>query len=266
MSTRSCTPSTSSPSPGTMTDSRTSSAPFMKHKISFSVDSLLSSCTNNNNKPKSPPNASPKHSLTQTDTRQYAEESANVAFNHKHLTRSDQSTLTSPSVPQEETNCEDSRQCEEESNEDLEDEELEVDDDESVKCSMKKQTEDDFVYGSHSIVDNSQLQYFHCHNSRTNDDSNSARRSPTGTTSPSTSPPTIRDDCSVTDNEEVNTSPFIPKPLPHPGVTLGAGGPPCWNFPPGLATQFAWMPVYRPTSPTSKSNYSITCYQQGNIQ
>ncbi|KAJ9600738.1 hypothetical protein L9F63_001093, partial [Diploptera punctata] len=225
------------------TNNRTSTAPpFIKHKISFSVDSLLSSCTNTNNKSNSP-NTSPKHTITHAETRQYPVESASIEYNNKHFSRSDQNTPTrSPS----DTNCED------ESNEDLEDEELEVDDDESVKCSNKKQSEQDFIYGSRGILDSSQLQYFHCRQdeSRTNDDSNSARRSPTGTTSPSTSPPTIRDDCSVTDNEEVNTSPFVPKPLPHPGVTLGAGGPPCWNFPPGLATQFAWMPVYRPTSPT----------------
>lgn len=115
------------------------------------------------------------------------------------------------------------RHCEDECNGDLEDEELEVDDDENDERRRKHEYEN-------------QVQYF--------DDSSGTRASP--------SPTAVRD-------TEDMSPPVIPKPLPHLGVTLGglhqpaaATGPHCWNFPPGLASQFAWLPVYRPASPSSE--------------
>ncbi|KAJ4431473.1 hypothetical protein ANN_20071 [Periplaneta americana] len=132
----------------------------------------------------------------------------------------------------------DALRCADVCNEDLEDEELEVDDEEDERTRPSE--DEQGLYNRH--------EYLHC----AVEDSGGARRS--------TSPSAERDDCSVTDTEEAVVAaspPVVPKPLPHPGVTLGglhqpagAGGPPCWGFPHGLATQFAWMPVYRSASPT----------------
>jgi hypothetical protein len=111
-------------------------------------------------------------------------------------------------------------QCEHESNEELEDEELEVDDEESDVERRK------------NLCD-TQLQYFDI---RVNDDSCGTRAS--------ASPSIARD-------TEDMSPPIIPKPLHHPGLALGpagTGGPPCWGFP----SQFAWMPVYRSVSPSSE--------------
>jgi hypothetical protein len=160
-------------------------------------------------------------------------ETEEVIINNKTLLKSDQSTLTQPLSPvmgsctsQVDTDPVDvsTRQCEDECNEDLEDEELEVDDEESDVERRKH------LYGN-------QLQYF---DTRINDDSNGTRASP--------SPSIARD------TEDVSP-PVIPKPLHHPALALGpagTSGPPCWSFPSGLASQFAWMPVYRAVSPSSK--------------
>jgi hypothetical protein len=126
------------------------------------------------------------------------------------------------------TNGNVTKQCEDECNEDLEDEELDVEDEESDGGRRK------------DVYDN-QLRYF---DTRINDDSSGTR--------------TPHSPSAVMDTEDVSP-PVIPKPLPHPGVALGglhqpagANGPPCWSLPPGLASQFAWMPVYRSASPASK--------------
>lgn len=169
-------------------------------------------------------------------------------YSNKTLFKSDQSTLTQPLSPlgvshqdsRERDDDSDALRCADVCNEDLEDEELEVDDEEDERTRPSE--DEQGLYNRH--------EYLHC----AVEDSGGARRS--------TSPSAERDDCSVTDTEEAVVAaspPVVPKPLPHPGVTLGglhqpagAGGPPCWGFPHGLATQFAWMPVYRSASPTSK--------------
>jgi hypothetical protein len=246
MTTRNCAPSTSSPSTGTMSEScannRTFSAPvYLKHKISFSVDSLLSTCTSTNklngSKFSSSTNSSPKDiSANRTpQTRNFVEsETEHSILNTKPLLRSDQSTLTQPPSPvvdscnpQVQTHSVDvsidgaaTRQYERECNEDLEDEELEVDDEESD-------------VGRTKLLYDSQLQYF---DTRINDDSSGTRASP--------SPSIVRD-------AEDASPPVVPKPLHHPGLALGpagTAGPPCWSFP----SQFAWMPVYRSVSPSSE--------------
>lgn len=231
MSTRNCAPSTSSPSAGTMSESCTNNRAlvtpvFLKHKISFSVDSLLSSCTNTNRN---------------SQTRQLLEgETEGLILNNKPLLKSDQSTLTQPLSPvvgsltsqadlvDASTNGNVTKQCDAECNDDLEDEELDVDDEE-CDVGRRKRSYDN------------QLQYF---DTRINDDSSGTRTSQ--------SPSADRD-------AEDGSPPVMLKPFPHPGVALGglhqpAGvtGPPCWGFPPGLASQLAWMPVYRPSSPVSE--------------
>jgi hypothetical protein len=260
MSVSNCAPLTSSPSAATMTQSCTSSralaAPvFLKHKISFSVDSLLSTSTSSNTVNGTKLSNSKNTSLKDSDvdsklqTRQFVESENEVLnLNNKLLLKSDQSTLTQPLSPETgscssqvdtdpvdvSTNGDSTRQCDEECNEDLDDEELDVDCEENDARSRKP------------AYDNQQ-QYF---DSRMNDDSSGTR-----TSSPS----------AVRDTEDVSP-PVIPKPLHHPGVTLGgphqpagATGPPCWTFPPGFASQFAWMPAYRSASPASE-------YSQRNVR
>jgi hypothetical protein len=194
---------------------------------------LLSSCTNTNklNGSKST-NVSPKDiSANRTQqTRHFVEsETDDLIINNKPLFKSDQSTLTQPLSPvmdscksQVETDAVDvsTGQCEHECNEELEDEELEVDDEESD-------------VGTSKHLYDSQLQYF---DTRVNDDSSGTRAS--------ASPSIARD------TEDVSP-PIIPKPLHHPGLALGpagTAGPACWSFP----SQFAWMPVYRSVSPSSE--------------
>jgi hypothetical protein len=223
---------------------------FLKHKISFSVDSLLSSCTNTNNrlsgnKFNNSTSTGPKDTSANRnpETRRLLEsEAEGLILNNKPLLKSDQSTLTQPLSPvmgsftsqadsdlvDVSTNGNVTKQCDDECNEDLEDEELDVDDEES-----------DIGRRKHSY--DNQLQYF---DTRINDDSSGTRTSQ--------SPSAVRD-------TEDLSPPVIPKPLPHPGVVLGglhqpagATGPPGWSFAPGLASQFAWMPVYRCASPVSE--------------
>jgi len=253
MSVSSCASLTSSPSAATMTQSCTSNralaAPvFLKHKISFSVDSLLSTSTSSNTVNGTKLSDCKNTSLKASDvdsklqTRQFVEgETGVLNLNNQLLLKSDQSTLTQPLSPATgscssqvdtdpvdvSTNGDSTRQCDEECNEDLDDEELDVDCEENVARRRKP------------AYDNQQ-QYF---DSRLNDDSSGTR-----TSSPS----------AVRDTEDVSP-PIIPKPLHHPGVTLGsphqpagATGPPCWTFPPGFASQFAWMPAYRSASPASE--------------
>jgi hypothetical protein len=126
------------------------------------------------------------------------------------------------------TNGSVAKQCDDGCNDRLQEEELDVDDEESDVGRRK-----------HSY--DSQLQYF---DTRINDDSSGTRTSH--------SPSAARD------AEDVSP-PVIPRPLPHPGVALAslhqtaaATGPPGWSFPPGLASQFAWMPIYRSASPVSE--------------
>lgn len=175
-------------------------------------------------------------------TRQSVEGETEVLnLNNKPILKSDQSTLTQPLSPatgscssQLDTdpvdvsiNGDSTRQGDGECNEDLDDEELDVD------C------EEDDVRRRKAVYDNKQ-QYF---DARMNDDSSGTRTS---------SPSAVRDADDV-------SPPVIPKPLHHPGVRLGgphqpagATGPPCWTFPPGFASQFAWMPAYRSASPVSE--------------
>jgi hypothetical protein len=185
-------------------------------------------------------NTSPKDTdvNSKQQTRQFVEGETEVLnLNTKPLLKSGRSTLTQTLPPETgssnsqlhtdtvdiSTNGDATRQCEDECNEDFEDEELDVDCEESDGRGRKQ------------AYDNQQ-QYF---DSRINDDSSGTR-----TSSPS----------AVRDTEDVSP-PVIPKPLHHPGVALGgphqpagATGPPCWAFPPGLASQFAWVPAYRPAS------------------
>ena len=249
MSVGSCAPLTSSTSAATMTQSCTSNraltAPvFLKHKISFSVDSLLSTSSSSNTvngtKVSDSKNTilKDKYVDSKQHSRQFAEgENEVLNLNNQLLLKSDQSTLTQPLSPATgscssqvdtdpvdiSTNGDSTRQC----NEDLDDEELDVDCEEND--TIRRKTAYDI-----------QQQYF---DSRLNDDSSGTR-----TSSPS----------AVRDTEDVSP-PVIPKPLHHPGVTLGgphqpagATGPPCWTFPPGFASQFAWMPAYRSASPASE--------------
>jgi hypothetical protein len=164
----------------------------------------------------------------------------------KPMLTNDQSTLTQPLTPVTDsckspmdtgpaddcTGGASTRQCDDnddrddddECNEDLQDEELEVGDEESDAARREAPYEN-------------QLQYF---DNRIRDDCAGSRASP--------SPSVPRD-------TEDLSPPVFPKPLHHPGLALGhagSAGPPCWGFPSGLASHFAWMPVYRPVSPSSE--------------
>ena len=249
MSAGSCVPLTAPPSPAAMTQTCTSNralaAPvYLKHKISFSVDSLLSTCTSskpvNCTKLNNSTNTSPKDTDVNSkhQTRQFVEGETEVLnLNTKPLLKSDQSTLTQAVSPRMgscnsqvdtepadfSTNGDATRQCEDECNEDLEEEELDVDCEESD------------VRRRQPAFDHQQ-RYF---DARINDDSSGTR-----TSSPS----------AVRDTEDVSP-PAILKPLLHSDVALGGPhesaattGPPCWAFPPGLASHFAWMPAYRSAS------------------
>lgn len=253
MSAGNCVSSTSTPSAATVTQSctvnRTLAAPvFLKHKISFSVDSLLSTCTSSNTVNGSKLSNSITTSSNDTDVNSKLQtrllvkgETEVLNLNNEPLSKSDQSTLTQPLSPATgscgsqvdtdpvdiSTNGDATRQCEDECNEDLEDEEVDVHCEDSDVRRRKPSCEN-------------QQQYF---DSRINDDSSGTR-----TSSPS----------AVRDTEDVSP-PLIPKPLHHPGVALrdphhpaAATGPPCWSFPPGFASQFAWMPAYRSASPASE--------------
>jgi hypothetical protein len=257
MNTRNCAPSTSSNSAVTMAEScannRTFSAPvFLKHKISFSVDSLLSSCSSatrlNGGKFSNctePSDRDASANRTSQTRHCVQSETEGLMSSDRPLLTSDQSTLTQPLSPVTDTckspvdtgpvddctgdaatrQCDDNddRDDDDECNEDLQDEELEVGDEENDVAGR-------------GLYEN-QLQYF---DSRIRDDSTGSRASP--------SPSVPRD-------TEDLSPPVIPKPLHHPGLALGhagAVGPPCWGFPSGLASQFAWMPVYRSVSPSSE--------------
>jgi hypothetical protein len=253
MSARNCAPSTSSNSAVTTAEScgnnRTLSAPvFLKHKISFSVDSLLSSCSSatrlNGSKFSNCTESSDRdNSANRTSqTRHFLQSGTEILItNDKLPVTSNQSisvvpvtdTCKSPvdTGPVDDCTgsaargqCDDDDHDDDDCNDDLQDEELEVDDMDTDATTAERLYED----------------RLHCVDGRLKDDSAGSRVSPC---------PSV-----ARDTEDMSPH-IIPRPLHHPALALGhaaAAGPPCWGFPSGLASQFAWMPLYRSASPSSE--------------